>query len=51
MLTSPKGATSSVWIHFGFEVDENGAKVDEKKHVVCRIYKEKVGYSRNTTNL
>ena len=29
-LQKPKGATSAVWDHFGFEIDEKGQRVDEK---------------------
>ena len=29
-LESLKEAKSSVWAHFGFEIDESGKRVDEK---------------------
>ena len=49
-LESPKGAKSPYWAHFGFEVNQDGKRLDEK-NVLCRICSHKVGYSGNTTNL
>ena len=49
-LEAPKGAKSVRWEYFGFEVDKDGKRVDEK-YVHCRICNQKVGFSGNTTNL
>ena len=49
-LQKPKGATSAVWDHFGFEIDEKGQRVDEKA-VRCTLCDKNVRYSNNTTNL
>lgn len=49
-LQKPKGATSAVWNHFGFEINESGQRVD-KKAVHCKLYDKSVRYSNNTTNL
>ena len=49
-LESPKGAKSPFWAHFGFEVDDNGKRIDERS-VRCRLCNHKVGFSGNTTNL
>ena len=49
-LEPPKGSKSPYWAHFGFEVDKQGKRLDEKS-VRCRICNHKVGFSGNTTNL
>jgi len=36
-LTSPKGMKSPARGHFGFQLGDDG-KVDDEKHVVCKIY-------------
>ena len=47
-VESPKGAKSAFWDHFGFEIDENSKRVDDKI-VHCRICQRKIGFSGNTT--
>jgi len=37
-LESPKGTKSAFWAHFGFEIDENLKRVDDKI-VHCRYAK------------
>ena len=46
-LVTPKGAKSPLWRYFGFEVNEQGMKVNESV-VKCS---RGVGYSKNTSNL
>lgn len=48
-MPNPK-AKSKVWENFGFAADENGTVLDKKK-VVCRLCRQSIGYSGNTTNL
>jgi len=43
-LESPKGTKSAFWAHFGFEIDENLKRVDDKI-VHCRICQQKIGFS------
>ena len=45
-LVSPKGTKSPLWCHFGFEVDEQGVKVNESV-VKCKLCSRDVGYSSN----
>ena len=49
-LETPKGAKSIYWAHFGFEVDKDGRRIDEK-NVRCHLCNKAIGYSGNTTNL
>ena len=49
-LVVPKGASSSLWEHFGFETDGEGHKLNEKA-VRCKHCDKEVAYSGNTTNL
>ncbi|XP_067135790.1 E3 SUMO-protein ligase ZBED1-like [Centruroides vittatus] len=49
-LVTPNSKRSSVWKHFGFEVDDCGVQID-KKTVWCRVCDARVAYSGNTSNL
>ena len=49
-LQKPKHAGSQYWEHFGFEVDDNGERVNPSV-VICKVCRKDVAYSSNTTNL
>ena len=49
-LVSKANAKSKLWTHFGFPADSDGTVIDPKK-IICKLCKENIPYSGNTTNL
>ena len=49
-LVPKQNSKSKVWEHFGFPADASGKILDSRK-IVCKICKDVIAYSGNTSNL
>ena len=49
-LMKPTNVRSPYWEYFGFEVDDQGEKVNSSV-IVCKLCQKNIAFSNNTTNL
>jgi hypothetical protein len=50
-LVVPSTRRSEVWNYFGFEADESGIILNNRRYVWCRLCDSQLPFSGNTTNL